>query len=211
MSQMSLSGEQRRAILVRLDGHVPQEQLDQAKLILRAFDVPCGDVETVKCVSGLYKVIERNIRVFMGYDAVAVLQYTLQKAGVALDKVKELGSNECSLDACQKGKKLASLVCCLYAGPTDDEFDKLKDLAQERIDIHPGKIPTREKFFHICLNQELFESEEELVKFKGWLKTMKRDDLARKVEEYKLYIKEIKQGNLRTILHNRHVRTCTCT
>ena len=181
---MPLSDRQQHT-LVRLNGHVPLELLNRAKLALRVYGIPYGDLKAADSVYGLYRAIERCSRTFVDHDAISLLQFMLMLVGVNKDKVNELGSDEESLEACRKNSKVAELVIHLCTELSNDEYNHLKGLACYYIDVGPQVIKSREDFFHRCISQEVLPKDDnEFNQIKAWLDTLGRNDLVAEIDTY---------------------------
>ena len=182
--QMPLSDYQQQT-LVKLNGHVPLELLNRAKLALRVYGIPHGDLEAPDSVYRLYRAIERYSRTFVDHDAISLLQFMLMLVGVNKDKVNELGSDEKSLEACRKKSKFAELVYRLCAELSDVDYTHLKGLACDYIDVAPQVIKSREDLFQKCISQEVLQKDDnEFKQFKEWLGTLGRNDLVTEIDTY---------------------------
>ena len=199
---MPLSDRQ-QSTLVRLNGYVPLELLNRAKLALRVYGIPYGDLEAADSVYGLYRAIQRGSRTFVDHDAISLLQFMLMLVGVNKDKVNKLGSDEESLEACRKKSKFAELVYRLCAGLSDDDYTHLKGLACGYIDVAPQVIKSREDLFQKCISKEVLQKDDnEFKQFKEWLGTLGRNDLVAEIDTYISGRSRSQEGMYFTVCNN---------
>ena len=191
---MPISDRQQQT-LVRLAGYVTQEFLDRAKLALRVYGIPYGDLGAGNNVSELYRAIERYSATFVEHDAISLLQFMLQMVGVNADKVNELGSDKKCLEACRKRSKFSELVFCLCAELSEEDYIHLKSLACEHVDVASEAIVSRTDLFHRCISQEVLRKDDiEFRQFKEWLGTLGRNDLVSTINAYISEKSRSKQG-----------------